>query len=380
MSSQLDESAALHARVAGLIAEGGPRSASELDGLALDVARYQVDHVEPVARLARARGVDPRRLASIDAFPALPTDVFRLRRVAAHPAALDTRVFRTSGTTEGAAQRGAHPFRTLATYEAAALAWGRVMLLGDPPPERALVLGPPAHEAPESSLAFMIDLFVAELAIPCAHLVSMQGGLDVDGLLRAASEARDQGARTAVFGTSFAYVHVLDADLGAALELPAGSLAMLTGGFKGRTREVGETELRAEVARAFGLAPTRIIGEYGMTELSSQLYEPRLARVTARAGSPGAPPSAITDGTYAAPPWVRVSAVDPLTLEPVPPGEEGIARFVDLANVDSAVAVQTMDRVRALPDGTVQLLGRTKGAPPRGCSLAIEEILGNQGP
>ena len=64
-----------------------------------------------------------------------------------------------------------------------------------------------------------------------------------------------------------------------------------------------------------------------------------------------------------------MTAVDPETLAPVPRGEVGIARIVDLANVDSAVAIQTADRVRVTADG-VELLGRAPGAPPRGCSIA----------
>jgi hypothetical protein len=59
-----------------------------------------------------------------------------------------------------------------------------------------------------------------------------------------------------------------------------------------------------------------------------------------------------------------------------PPGREGIARFVDLANVDSAVAIQTADRIRHV-DGGIELLGRTPGAPPRGCSLALEHLVGD---
>ena len=56
-------------------------------------------------------------------------------------------------------------------------------------------------------------------------------------------------------------------------------------------------------------------------------------------------PAARRRGVFLPPPWVRVVAVDPVTLDPVPAGHEGIARILDLANVDSAVAVQTADRV-----------------------------------
>jgi hypothetical protein len=71
--------------------------------------------------------------------------------------------------------------------------------------------------------------------------------------------------------------------------------------------------------------------------------------------------------------------VDSTTLEPVPEGEVGIARIIDLGNVDSAVAIQTQDRVRRVPGG-IMLLGREMGAPARGCSLAIEEFLAREAP
>jgi hypothetical protein len=56
----------------------------------------------------------------------------------------------------------------------------------------------------------------------------------------------------------------------------------------------------------------------------------------------------------------------------------GIAKIIDTMNVDSAVAVLTQDRVRRVPGG-FELLGRTPGAPPRGCSIAIDELLGRKG-
>jgi hypothetical protein len=71
---------------------------------------------------------------------------------------------------------------------------------------------------------------------------------------------------------------------------------------------------------------------------------------------------------------LRVTPVDPTTLLPVPEGEAGLARFIDLGNVDSAVSVVTQDLVRRVSGG-IQLLGRQPGAPPRGCSLAIEALL-----
>jgi hypothetical protein len=172
-----------------------------------------------------------------------------------------------------------------------------------------------------------------------------------------------------MLGTAFALVRLLDDLAGARLALPPGSVVMQTGGFKGRTREVSMEDLRAGVTEALGLAAGRVVGEYGMTELTSQLYEGIIAESALAARKPEAAP-----GIYFEPRWLRVAPVDPVTLLPVAEGDVGLARFIDLGNVDSAVSVVTQDLVRRAQGG-IQLLGRQVGAPPRGCSLAIEALL-----
>jgi len=196
-------------------------------------------------------------------------------------------------------------------------------------------------------------------------------GVNLAGLERAAERATERGETLLVLATSFALVGLLDALEGRSLPLPAGAVVMQTGGYKGKTREIEPNVLRESIARSFQITEAQIVSEYGMTELTSQLYEatvPGSALERERRGAPG---------VYAEPPWLRVVPVDPTTLEPVPEGEVGIARIIDLGNVDSAVAIQTQDRVRRVPGG-VTLLGRATGAPPRGCSLAIEEFLANE--
>jgi Acyl-protein synthetase, LuxE len=384
----IEQSEALHSRVRAFIsgarlplltegargaterAEGAPSAPDPFDALAIAVARYQAAACAPVARLFGARGVRAGELQRADQIPAVPCDVFRFARVATHPPDADAVVFRTSGTTLGAGSRGEHALRTTATYELAALSWGARMLWPDRDTMRVLVLSPPLSEAPDSSLGFMLDRFAARLGGPASWHVR-GGALDVVGFARACGEARDAGEPAIVLGTSFAFVHLLEAQGTSDLTLPAGSRAMQTGGFKGRSREVPAEELRRSIARSLGVPLPCVVSEYGMTELSSQLYEDTLARALAGA------PEAELAGTrrYVAPPWVRVTAVDQETLSPLPDGEIGLARIVDLANVDSAVAIQTADRVR-VTDGCVELLSRVAGAPPRGCSIAIDQMLG----
>ncbi|WP_437278343.1 acyl-protein synthetase [Sorangium sp. So ce375] len=392
----IEQSEALHRRArafieASLLPDGGstgadraaaasaPQRQSErgtlpetFDALALAIARHQAAHCAPVARLFAARGADVAVMDHAAQIPAVPCDVFRFARVATHPPEADERIFRTSGTSLGAASRGEHPFRTTATYELAALAWGERLLWPDGARLRAIVLAPPLHEAPDSSLGFMIDRFAARLSGPASWHVR-DGELDAAGLARACAEARASGEPAIVLGTSFAFVHLIERLLEAQLPegatlLPEGSRVMQTGGYKGRSREVPADELRASIARSLGVPLSHVVGEYGMTELSSQLYEGTLA--AALAGAPRAAPR-----LYLAPPWTRVTAVDPETLAPLPAGAIGLARIVDLANVDSAVAIQTADRVRVTGEG-VELLGRASGAPPRGCSIAMDQMLG----
>jgi hypothetical protein len=349
-------SSALHARARAFVA-------------ACDLARYQAARIEGFARLCRARGVDPAALASAADIPAVPTDAFKVTRVATFDPGEAVITFRTSGTTVGT--RGEHPIRDLATQDAAAIAFGRRWLARDLEARvPVVVLGPTPAEARDSSLVHMCDTFVKTFGLPASaaltYLIDTDGVLDLAMFDERVAIALAANQPMLVLGTSFAFVHFIDGLGKDTFHLPRGSRVMQTGGYKGRSREVPADVLRTDLARAFGLDVRSIVAEYGMTELSSQFYERTLFE-------PGAPL-----GLYAEPPWARVVPVDPDTLARVRDGAVGIAKIIDLMNVDSAVVVLTQDQVRRVKDG-FELLGRAPGAPPRGCSIAIDEILGRDG-
>jgi hypothetical protein len=363
-----EESDDLHRRARALVRayEVGEGPPEPFDRLARDLARYQAARVEGYARLCAAKKIDPAGIArAIDA-PAVPTDAFKLTRVAAFPEANARVVFRTSGTTIGA--RGSHAMRDVDTYDAAALAFGRRALVHDLPARvPVLALGPSPEDAPDSSLVHMMDLFVRELGVPASrtetYFIDADGVIDLDAFDWRVARALAEDEPLLLLGTSFAFVHLLDALGEDTFRLPARSRVMQTGGFKGKSRVVEADVLRRDLSRALCIEERAIVAEYGMTELSSQFYEWTLREVTAR------------HGVYVEPPWARVVPVDPETLAPVAYGEVGIARIEDLMNVDSAFAVLAADRVRRV-DGGFELLGRAAGAPPRGCSIAIDELLG----
>jgi hypothetical protein len=141
---------------------------------------------------------------------------------------------------------------------------------------------------------------------------------------------------------------------------------MDTGGYKGRSREVAEDELRRLYHELLGIPLTHCVNEYGMTEMCSQFYDSSLRdHVRGRE----------RDRRKIVPPWVRTRVVDPETLLPVAEGTTGLLQHFDLANVNSVMAIQTEDLGFAAGDDGFQLLGRVPGASPRGCSIAMDLLL-----
>ena len=152
--------------------------------------------------------------------------------------------------------------------------------------------------------------------------------------------------------TAFALIHWLDALSGARAPLPEGSRMMLTGGYKGRARSVDATDLLEMIEAQLALPAEAVVGEYGMTELTSQAY-----------GTP-----------FSAPPWLQIRVVDPTTGHDVPQGDTGLVAFFDLLNLDNVSAILTGDQGHLDAEGRLTLLGRAPGAVLRGCSLTAEAL------
>ena len=366
----------LAADLAALFRRGAdaPLDEDAFDRHARRVLDYAIRHVPAYAGYCRARGVIAGDMAGWRDIPAVPTAAFKELRLLAAGATAEA-VFRTSGTTRGPERRGEHHVASLELYRASLRPAFRAALLPDDAALRCLSLMPPAARMPDSSLAFMIDDVMATFGAPGGGVFADAGGLDGNGLADASGRAVADRAPVLLLGTSAAFIHWLD-DLAAAgrrLALPEGSRLMDTGGFKGKGRSVPAETLRAAYEDRLGIPGHACVNEYGMTEMLSQLYDTALRDHHAgrpRTGdAPGPRPKR-------GPPWVRSVAVDPETLAPLPPGESGLLRHVDLANVGSVPAIQTEDIGRVDAEGRVFVEGRVAGAAPRGCSIAMDLILG----
>jgi hypothetical protein len=67
--------------------------------------------------------------------------------------------------------------------------------------------------------------------------------------------------------------------------------------------------------------------------------------------------------------------MNPNTNTEASPGEVGLLRIFDLANMWSVMAVQTQDLAVAQANEGFLLLGRDPSALPRGCSRAMDELI-----
>jgi len=355
---------ALAAELETLFARGvdEPFSDEAFGELALRVFVHQVEASPTYAAFCAARGVAPWRVAHWRDVPAVPASGFRHVELLAGPEA--EAIFRTSGTTRGSAARGRHLVPRLSLYRASLLPPFRRWVLPEGRTMPLLSLIPSPADAPDSSLSYMVGTVSRELAAQTRWLAEGDGLVDLGDFLRAAEDAIDDGEPVLVVGTAFGLVHLLDRlrETGSRVRLPPGTRIMETGGFKGRSRETSRASLREGMEELLGVQAGFVVSEYGMTELLSQLYEPVLVEGVAAAGR------------YLPPPWLRVRAVDPMTLEDVEVGRDGLLCFHDLANLGSASVVLTEDVGTVDADG-VRLRGRVAGAEPRGCSLAVEDLL-----
>ena len=370
MTSTLSDFAA---RLRKFMAQAGRPSADSrqrdqrtFDELALALFNLQFAHNEAYRKFCEFRGVTPHKIGHWSEVPTVPTSSFKEIDLTSLP--LDERkiVFHSSGTTSINRSRHFHSIESLALYEGSLLSWFKPHLIPDAPERLAMLsLTPNAATAPNSSLVHMFETIRRERVIIdnlFAGIVGVDGSWTLNfppvcEFLRKATERRQP---VLVVGTAFNFVHLLDhcIENRVTIALPPGSRILETGGYKGRSRLISKRELHNLLTERFGLPSSHIITEYGMSELSSQAYN-------------GRPPRS-SSGVLRFPLWARVQIVSPETGQPVLPGQTGLIRVFDLANVWSVMAIQTED-LGVEHEVGFELIGRAEGVEPRGCSLMASD-------
>jgi hypothetical protein len=335
--------------------------------LALEVFAYQHERNEPYRRYCDRYGKGPTDVRSWRNVPAVPAASFASARLACFPPERTLLTFESSGTTSGGQKPSTHELDSPKLYDASLLAHFRQRVLPDATSMRLIALGPPFDEADRSSLSYMVSKVSAVLGEPGGGFFVRDGRLAFEALCAALAE---DARPVVVFGTAFAFVHLFDrcARDSVKFTLPIGSRVIETGGFKGKSREITRKELYDGFAEHLGVPRVLCASEYGMCELTSQWYDANIEDYFA-----GRPPRV---DVKVGPHWARATIVDPVTAEPVAAGVEGLVKIFDLSNRGSVASVLTADVARER-DGGFELLGRFAGALPKGCSIAVDALLGS---
>ena len=171
-----------------------------------------------------------------------------------------------------------------------------------------------------------------------------------DKLIDTLEQCKADGRPTILFGVSFA---LMDFAEKYTIDYPE-LIIMETGGMKGQRKELPKSEMHRRLQSSFGVSS--IHSEYGMTELSSQLYSTGL-------------------GAFDQNLFLRAKIkdiTDPLSL--AQEGKQGIVCLTDLANLDSCSFIMTEDTGYINEINQLVLTGRLDMSEARGCNLLLTEI------
>lgn len=338
---------------------------ARFDELATRVFRHQFDSVPNYRAYCESRAADPERINSVDEIPAVSAAAFKYADLA-HVENGPRLEFLTSGTTLGRSHRGRHVVMHPEVYRASALKHLGRMLFPDGARPRMLAMHPGSEVMPESSLSTMVTWCIEEFGAGSTLYAANRQGVDVGAAVEFLRRVSANREPVCILTTTAAFASLCEhlAAKGERLALPTASRVMDTGGAKGQAIPLTPAEVIARAGEFLAIAPDLVINEYGMTELCSQLYD---------ATAFNSPEGAGSQRVKIAPPWLRVRAIDPVTLAGVPEGEKGLLAFFDLANVGSISAVMTED-IGVVRYDRVRLVGRAAASEARGCALAIGEF------
>lgn len=309
--------------------------------ISLEVFAHQFRENTPYRNYCEALRKSPRNVNKWQEIPTVPTDVFKSPDIPLRcfPSEEISGHFLTSGTTREV--KGKHQYRSLDLYEASALGTWRELNL--PPLDQTFLFSQSPSASPHSSLIRMF----AMLAPLGTWLIAPDGSFDIGKF--------HPTQPSAILGTSIALLKACDEM--PALTLPEGSWIFETGGSKGLKKSFTPAEVRQRLSAHFNIPESRILNEYGMTELFSQFY---------KWGD---------EETHKAPPWTAIRILDVHTGKPAAQGSPGYLEIIDLANLDTISAIRTQDIAIAHSDREFTLLGRDPNAIARGCSRGVDDIL-----
>lgn len=281
-------------------------------------------------------------MTSIETIPFLPVSFFKTHKVTSTDFEPEI-TFESSGTTGSDTSR--HFVKDLSLYKRS-FNNGFELFYGNPSKWCILGLLPGYLERKNSSLIAMVNDLIKKSDNRNSDFYLH----DHEKLFQTLVHNEIIQQPTLLIGVTYA---LLDFAQNHSMKLQ-NTIAMETGGMKGKREEMTREEIHGFLKNKLGLKT--IHSEYGMTELLSQAY------------SEG-------KGIFRTPPWMKVLVReynDPLAVSSSPKTEKplnGLINIIDLANIYSCCFIATDDVGKIHKDNTFEVLGRRDMSDIRGCSL-----------
>ena len=330
----------------------------DFNALALALFAFQFKNNRPYQAFCSAVGKTPDQVSQWEEIPAVPIRAFKSSVLTTFPSAQAAAIFQSSTTTGETPSR--HYIKDLSFYESSLRSGFAQWMQQEDCEQKSpyLILTPAPAEAPYASLTWMMDVVKRRWGSLESSYFIQRGRVDEPRLVSKLKHLAGMSSPIVLAGTTLAFLTFFDYLERSKLtfQLPTGTRLMDTGGMKTQKYEITRASFVERATRLLGILSKDCVNEYGMCELSSQFY------------------ALGTNPIFQGPPWVRVQAIDTNTAETLRPGQQGLLRFFDLANVDSVFAIQTDDLGRLHAQG-FELLGRAPGADLKGCSLSVEALL-----
>ena len=281
-----------------------------------EVATHHYANCAPYRKFCKKRQFDPEALESLEELPYLPTSIFKDVMLLSVPMDRIFREMQSSATTSGRPSRIGLDKENNRRWT---ISMQRMLLdrIGN---ERFRFLILDDESVLQRSRVISARASMTRSLLFCANKVETclgdhQGSLtlDMEKLDTFLAAAKNNGEGTIIFGFTFIlykYVVLPLLDVGKQFDLSKAKIIHAGGWKKLEDQKVTQDKLLELSEKCFGISPENIIDLYGFTEQGGMLY-----------------PTCEHDNRHT-PAWSDVICRDLDTLEPLPPGVEGLMQFI----------------------------------------------------
>ena len=337
-----------------------------------DVFRHHLEHCMPYKKMCEKRGIDISSFKSLADMPYLPTSIFKDTLLLSIPKESVFREIQSSATTSGRPSRIGLDKENNRRWTISL----QRMLLDRIGNRRCAMMVMDDESALGRSGVISARASMTRSLLFCASdvktCVLSEGGtlsLDRDALEGFLSGAGD-GDGILLFGFTFilyAYVVRPLLESGVRFDLPEAKIVHAGGWKKLQTQHVSPEKLTEDCCQCFGVRPENIIDLYGFTEQGGMLYP------------------TCEQGVRHTPSWGEVICRDPLTLNPLPPGKEGLMQFITPIQTSypgHSILTEDVGCITGYDDcpcgrkgTTFRIIGRSQTATEeRGCGDIMSEM------